>query len=80
MPPKGQGRGRGAPRRGRDAGISVGPAPGTSHVAAHITTIGVRRPNFGTSGRPITVYANAFETPLPTSIIHHYDGESFVDC
>ena len=33
-----------------------------------------QRPNFGTAGRPLEVFANSFETSLPDSIIHHYDG------
>ncbi|KAF7352729.1 Argonaute-like protein [Mycena venus] len=41
---------------------------------AHITTVGVRRPDFSTGGTPVTIQVNSFATSVPNSIIHHYDG------
>ncbi len=40
----------------------------------HVQTIGVKRPGFGTSGRPIQVTVNAFEATVTNEIIYHYDG------
>ncbi|KIY49288.1 hypothetical protein FISHEDRAFT_27655, partial [Fistulina hepatica ATCC 64428] len=50
-----------------------GGVPVASNIASHITTIGVRRPNFGSAGRPMNIKVNAFEAELPSSIIYHYD-------
>ncbi|KAI4526541.1 Piwi-domain-containing protein [Schizophyllum commune Loenen D] len=70
-------------RRGRGGGpVAVplhGPASANGktgrpvNISPHVTTVGVKRPNFGTAGRPLEVFANSFETSLPDSIIHHYD-------
>ncbi|KAJ7904588.1 argonaute-like protein [Mycena olivaceomarginata] len=40
---------------------------------AHITTVGVKRPDFSTAGTPVTIQVNSFATSVPNSIIHHYD-------
>jgi hypothetical protein len=45
---------------------------------AHITTVGVKRPSFGTSGRVVKVKVNAFEATVPQTNIRHYDGEFFL--
>ncbi|KAK7042157.1 protein argonaute-2 [Favolaschia claudopus] len=42
-------------------------------TAQHITTVGVRRPGYGSSGRPIPVYVNSFTVEIPDSTIYHYD-------
>ncbi|KAK7061790.1 hypothetical protein R3P38DRAFT_3490883 [Favolaschia claudopus] len=42
-------------------------------TAAHITTVGVRRPDFSNGGTPVTIQVNSFATSIPNSIIHHYD-------
>lgn len=59
--------GRGGATRG---GLQVG-LPSTS---AHIATVGVKRPNFGTGGKTCPIYVNSFVTTVPDGIIHHYDG------
>jgi eukaryotic translation initiation factor 2C len=68
----GRGGGRGAPR-GMSNPPSLGPPAG---VAGHIETIGVRRPGFGTAGRPLPIIVNSFPTTIPDGIICHYDGKS----
>ncbi|KAJ7578988.1 argonaute-like protein [Mycena floridula] len=79
--------GRGTPVRGASAaravvprgGIRGGPARGRGGPAAglpsgdHVTTVGVKRPGFGTAGRRIPVLSNFFETSIPEGLIHHYD-------
>ncbi|KAJ4494682.1 argonaute-like protein [Lentinula edodes] len=42
-------------------------------TANHVTTIGVKRTAFGSSGRPLPIFVNVFETTLPQNIIFHYD-------
>ncbi|KAJ7690020.1 argonaute-like protein [Mycena olivaceomarginata] len=61
------GRG-GAPalQRGRRATARSG--------AAHITTMGVRRPDYGSSGRPIDIPSQFFRSGDPGRTIYHYDG------
>ncbi|KAJ7228592.1 argonaute-like protein, partial [Mycena pura] len=39
----------------------------------HITTVGVKRPDFGSFGQPVPIFVNSFVTTIPSSIIHHYD-------
>ncbi|KAH9951622.1 argonaute-like protein [Amylocystis lapponica] len=76
----GGGRGRGAPR-GRGAGPAGGgrggaPAGGGDGLptsGAHITTIGVKRTAWGTSGRVIPLFTNHFAVKIPEEVIHHYD-------
>lgn len=63
------GRGGGAPRGGA---IQIG-LPSTG---SHITTVGVKRPNFGTGGRELSIHVNSFQTTIPEGVIHHYDGKS----
>ncbi|KAG6835855.1 hypothetical protein H0H93_013913, partial [Arthromyces matolae] len=75
MPPRTQ---RGSQRGGK-------PPRGPSHVVpqgdlgfissgANVTTIGLKRPNFGTSGRAIAVVANCYVAEPPHEIIRHYDA------
>jgi eukaryotic translation initiation factor 2C len=78
MPPKSAPRGQ-SPARGRGRG---GPQPRSSPLgggglttSSHITTIGVKRPSFGTAGRPMKIYTNHFPCQIPEAVIHHYDGE-----
>ncbi|KAJ6500901.1 argonaute-like protein [Mycena sanguinolenta] len=74
MPPRGQGRG--APRGGGGGGGGGrgGGRGGRGMGPSHITTIGVRRPGFGSSGRTIPVNINSFKTTVPEGWIYHYDG------
>lgn len=44
-------------------------------ISAHVTTIGVRRPAWGSAGRGTTVSTNHFPVTIPDQVIHHYDGE-----
>lgn len=74
MPPRGAPRGQ-PPNRGRGGGAPPSRStlnPGTT-ISSHITTIGVKRPSFGTAGRPMKVYTNHFPCQIPESVIHHYD-------
>ncbi|GLB33868.1 putative argonaute family protein [Lyophyllum shimeji] len=64
------GSGRGAARGGRGGATRV-PHQGT--LASHITTVGVKRPGYGTGGRVLPIHVNSFETSIPQGIIHHYD-------
>lgn len=86
MPPRtaplstgGGGAGRGAGRgRGRGGtpiswGSSASNNPNAPQISNHVTTVGVKRPAYGVSGRPIAVYANCFETTIPEKTIYHYD-------
>ncbi|KAF7789470.1 hypothetical protein EIP86_000416 [Pleurotus ostreatoroseus] len=73
--------GRGVPPRGlpkslvgRGRGLSTPAAESnTSTVASHVTTVGVKRSAFGSSGTEVKVFTNHFEVTIPQSIIHHYD-------
>ncbi|KAJ6539414.1 argonaute-like protein [Mycena capillaripes] len=57
------------PRPAPGAGARVGlPTSGS-----HITTVGVKRPDFSSGGQPVNIFVNSFETTVPSSIIHHYD-------
>lgn len=76
-PVTGRGAPRGAgPRGGGPLGTTRTAAPmvGLPDTASHITTIGVKRPAFGQSGRRLTVFTNHFEVSIPQDTIHHYDG------
>ncbi len=67
------GRGGSAPRGGRGRGVP--PPMGTPVVSSHIQTVGVRRPDFGSSGRLLPIFVNSFVTTIPDGLIYHYDGE-----
>lgn len=57
------------PRAAQGASARVGlPTSGD-----HITTVGVKRPDFGSGGQPVPIYVNSFVTTIPSSILHHYD-------
>ena len=65
------GRGAGPPRGGSSSPLTLGlPSSGS-----HITTVGVKRPNFGTGGRELPIFVNSFVTTIPEGVIHHYDGK-----
>lgn len=70
-PPRG-GRGAGPQRGGGDGGPF---AFGLPSAGSHITTVGVKRPNFGTGGRELPIFVNSFVTTIPEGVIHHYDGK-----
>jgi len=54
--------------------ISASPrSPAGPVILDHVTTVGVRRPSWGMSGRGVTVHTNHFEVRIPKGIIHHYD-------
>ncbi|EIW61996.1 argonaute-like protein [Trametes versicolor FP-101664 SS1] len=71
--------GRGGARGGRGVGPVITPArapagrPGLPDASAHITTVGVKRTAFGSSGRAIQVSTNHFEVKIPEGSIYHYD-------
>jgi eukaryotic translation initiation factor 2C len=72
-PALGRGGVRNSPQslRGRGRGTPI------HHNAvheSHITTVGVRRPGYGKTGKPMQVTANYFKTTIPEDVIHHYDG------
>ncbi|THU93245.1 argonaute-like protein [Dendrothele bispora CBS 962.96] len=69
------GSGRGRSRGGTFQAGSRGGAPGGGlpTQGSHITTVGVKRPSFGTTGQVVKVKANVFEATVPQSIIRHYD-------
>ncbi|KAL6309673.1 argonaute-like protein [Sparassis latifolia] len=80
MPPRAARGDRGGPPRGGPPrrGLPQGAAPpagggGLPDTSSHVTTIGVRRPAFGTSGRKISVWTNHFKVDIPESVIQHYD-------
>ncbi|CEL52478.1 hypothetical protein RSOLAG1IB_01019 [Rhizoctonia solani AG-1 IB] len=78
----GRGAGRGGSAIGAAAPAGAGRGGATSAApagpASHVTTIGVKRPAFGKSGRAITVITNHFPCKIPTGIIYHYDGACVV--
>lgn len=78
---RGDGRGRGGSllRGGVPAIRPTVSAGGTTRSALpstseHITTVGVKRRGYGTSGRALTVLTNHFPVTIPNAIISHYDG------
>jgi eukaryotic translation initiation factor 2C len=81
MPPRAAPRGgRGGARGGRGAGPPRGGGSGSlafglPTAGSHITTVGVKRPNFGTGGRELPIFVNSFVTTIPEGAIHHYDGK-----
>ncbi|KAJ7321824.1 hypothetical protein DFH08DRAFT_888690 [Mycena albidolilacea] len=66
----GPGRGAGP---SHDAGPGRGGPPQPAHrrPPAHMT--GVRRPDYGSSGRAINIHVNSFTTEIPDGTICHYD-------
>ncbi|KAJ6548130.1 argonaute-like protein [Mycena vulgaris] len=81
MPPRATPRGapRGAPRGGGRGGRGGPPGgggaaqPGHQPAAAHVTTVGVRRPDYGSSGKKININVNSFTATIPDGSIYHYD-------
>lgn len=45
---------------------------------AHVETVGVKRPGFGSGGRAIDISVNAFPVTVTDGIIYHYDSTSQV--
>jgi eukaryotic translation initiation factor 2C len=75
MPPRiAPGRG-GGPQRGGGPGRGGGAGRGGVPVAiaASVKTVGVKRPGYGTGGRPVNTIVNAFPVDVPDGIIYHYD-------
>ncbi len=65
--PRGIVRGGGRGSRGGSANASHGATSiqvGLPTSGDHITTVGVKRPGFGTSGQPQKVYVNSFVTTM----------------
>lgn len=82
MPPRAASArgGRGGGRGGRGAGSARGGGSssltfGLPSAGLHITTVGVKRPNFGIGGRELPIFVNSFVTTIPEGVIHHYDGK-----
>jgi len=78
-PGRGGPRGAGGPvRGGRGGGRGGGGIQvGLPTAGAHITTVGVKRPDFGKGGRELPIFVNSFQTTIPEGVIHHYDGKCF---
>ncbi|KAF9270096.1 argonaute-like protein [Marasmius fiardii PR-910] len=72
---RGGGRGRGGVTHavGQSVATRGGAQGSTPLISDHITTIGVKRPNFGTAGRVVPIQVNSFTTTIPQDIIRHYD-------
>ncbi|EEB97877.1 hypothetical protein MPER_02712, partial [Moniliophthora perniciosa FA553] len=72
---RGGGRGSGfsAGGGGGGGGGSISTSSSLPNVSNHITTIGVKRPNFGSSGRVVPIFVNSYRTTIPQTIIRHYD-------
>ncbi|TBU42174.1 argonaute-like protein [Dichomitus squalens] len=68
----------GSRSRGRATGISADvsriSASRMPDISEHISTIGVRRPSYGESGRHLVVWTNHYEVKIPEANIYHYDG------
>ncbi|KAJ7127554.1 argonaute-like protein [Mycena crocata] len=82
MSPRGRRGGRAATvtggGRGRGGQVAHGGRGGdggqlTQQTPEHITTIGVRRPALGSSGKKMMVITNTFNAEIPDGFIHHYD-------
>ncbi|KAL5488099.1 hypothetical protein ACEPAI_6207 [Sanghuangporus weigelae] len=72
---RGEGRGRGGPPTRGGPLIRPAPSPQSSlpSTSEHVTTIGVKRKAYGTSGKALTVLTNHFPVTIPKNIISHYD-------
>ncbi len=87
MPPGPVSARTGANTMGSGPASARPPSPATSTRAlpdtsagttAPVTTVGVKRASFGTSGRSLNVHTNHFVTSIPEGNIYHYDGASSV--
>jgi len=69
------GRGSGGPPRGaRGGGAGRGAITvGLPSIGANIQTVGVKRPDYGTAGRPLAIVTNSFVISTPEATIRHYD-------
>lgn len=78
-PPRGAAPPRGSappPRGGTRLPLGGPPqvaGPGQVVLAAHVQTIGVRKPGYGKEGRPFSVFTNHFGAQITDNIISHYD-------
>ena len=52
------------------------PGPKTPLVAPHVTTVGVKRKEYGTQGFKCKIITNHFPVTIPEDVITHYDGKS----
>ncbi|KAL5508299.1 hypothetical protein ACEPAH_5918 [Sanghuangporus vaninii] len=79
---RGEARGRGGPQPAR-SGPFIRPVPSPQSslpsTSEHVTTIGVKRKAYGTSGKALTVLTNHFSVTIPKSIMSHYDVGAHVD-
>ncbi|KAH6915370.1 argonaute-like protein [Coprinopsis sp. MPI-PUGE-AT-0042] len=66
------GRGRGGGPAGRASNAST-IAVGNTSRAAHVQTVGVRRPSTATEGRPVEIFVNCYPASVPSTVIIHYD-------
>lgn len=79
MPPRiasnrgGRGGGRGPARGGPGRGVGRGGTHVGPSIADYVTTVGVKRRDYGTDGSAIRIRVNAFEASIPQSKIYHYD-------
>ncbi|KAJ7828326.1 hypothetical protein B0H13DRAFT_2373260 [Mycena leptocephala] len=46
----------------------------------HAPSVGVKRPDSSSGGQPVSIFDDSFETAVPTSIIHHYEGTTLPFC
>ncbi|RDX47695.1 argonaute-like protein [Lentinus brumalis] len=83
MPPGPVSARTGANTMGSGPAAARPPSPATSTRAlpdtsagttAPVTTVGVKRASFGTSGRSLNVHTNHFVTSIPEGNIYHYDA------
>ncbi|KAF8162674.1 argonaute-like protein [Crassisporium funariophilum] len=75
-PSRGGPRGGNHPPGGRGGGANRGSRPGgVTSTADSVKTFAVKRPGFGTAGRPLSIFVNAFKATVTDkqSIIYHYD-------
>ena len=74
-PPRG-----GPPPSRTQGGAATTGGPGQVVLAAHVQTIGVKKPGYGREGRPFSVFTNHFGAQITDNIISHYDGLSHLPC
>ncbi|KAF8061822.1 argonaute-like protein [Lyophyllum atratum] len=68
------GRGGGRPPRGARVVRAICSISITRYIRCfQVQTVGVKRPDYGTAGRPIAIQTNSFVTSIPEVIIRHYD-------
>jgi eukaryotic translation initiation factor 2C len=75
-PPPPPPRGAPPPQRSQAGPAATTGGPGQVVLAAHVQTIGVKKPGYGREGRPFSVVTNHFAAQITDNIISHYDGSS----